>query len=253
MTDPIRVVLVEPQRLIREALRALLQSTPAITVVGEATGAPDLFKLIDLHQPDVVLIAFDGASEREFTMLEELPRVAARAPTLMLVSELHAGFQATAIERGVMGVVPKSHSAELLVKAVQKISSGELWLDRSQTADVVNRLTRRRADDDPEVTKIASLTARERQIVALVTEGLDNKEIAERLFISESTARNHLTSILDKLQLSNRFQLAVYAFRRGLVFCPQTPASRRWSGTAQMEHSARENRKMLKVSLSARS
>lgn len=72
--------------------------------------------------------------------------------------------------------------------------------------------------------KVESLTPRERQILMLVTEGLTNREIAERLFISEATARNHLTSILDKLDVTDRFQLTVYALRHGLVLCPQTPA-----------------------------
>ena len=85
-----------------------------------------------------------------------------------------------------------------------------------------------------------SLTPRERQIVALVTEGLTNKDIAERLFISEATARNHLTSILDKLDLTDRFQLTVYAFRRGLVLCPQTPAMVRLAATMTMPHRVRD-------------
>src|SRR5206468_9289203 len=100
----------------------------------------------------------------------------------------------------------------------------------AQTASLVNRLTRNRTEEDPDAAKIGSLTAREREIVTLVTEGLKNKDVAVRLSISEATARNHLTSILDKLALSNRFQLAVYAFRKGLVSYPQ-PVQR--SGAAK--------------------
>jgi DNA-binding NarL/FixJ family response regulator len=236
----IRLVLVEPQRLIREALRAVLQSKADIMVVGEAGDAPEVLGVVDSHQPDVVLIAFDGSTERDLAVLAELPRVAERARTVLLTSEVDAALHAHMIELGVMGLVPKAQSAQVLVKAVKKVHAGELWLDRSRTADVVNHFTRKRADDDPESTKIASLTVREEEIVALVTEGMDNKDIAERLFISECTVRNHLTSILDKLQLSNRFQLAVYAFRRGLVFCPQMPAIMRRSRTVRMESSARE-------------
>ena len=82
-------------------------------------------------------------------------------------------------------------------------------------------LVKGREPKDRELVKIESLTRREREIVALVTEGLRNKQIAERLFISEATVRNHLTSILDKLELGDRFDLAVYAFRRGMVSYPQ--------------------------------
>ena len=132
-----------------------------------------------------------------------------------------------------MGIVLTAHSTQTLVKAVLKVHAGELWLDRAQAADVVSRLTRKRTVDDPEAAKIASLTPRERQIVTLVTEGLKNAGIADRLSISEATARNHLTSVLDKLELDNRFQLAVYAFRKGLVSYPQ-PVQR--SGAAKRPH-----------------
>src|SRR5438046_10382674 len=96
--------------------------------------------------------------------------------------------------------------------------------DALPISTVVNRLTRRRYEADPELAKIDSLTPRERQIVALVAEGLRNKDLAERLGISEATARNHLTSILDKLQLADRFHLAAYAYRRGLGSWRQTSA-----------------------------
>ena len=137
----------------------------------------------------------------------------------------------------------KTQSAQVLVKAVQKVHAGELWLDRAQMARVVKCLTRRRPEPEPEASRIASLTARERQIVELVTEGLRNKDIGERLFISESTARNHLTSILDKLGLTDRFQLAVYAFRRGLVLCP--PAAPLLAGPARMTSYAEAARERL--------
>ena len=126
---------------------------------------------------------------------------------------------------GARGVVMLDQPGHLLIKALRKVCEGEVWLDRARTAGMVNQLTRRRAADrDPEMVKIESLTTREREIVTLVTEGLTNKDIAERLCISEATARNHVTSILDKLDVADRFHLTVYAFRRGLVLCPQTPA-----------------------------
>jgi two-component system, NarL family, nitrate/nitrite response regulator NarL len=230
----IKLVLMERQRLIRDALRLVLQSAD-ILVVGEASDATELLTVVAAQQPDVVLVAFDGAAERDLALLQGLPNIAEQARTLVLTDEVDTALHARAIELGAMGLVLKSHPAELLVKAVQKVNSGEIWLDRAQTAIVVTRLTRKRIDEDPESERIDSLTARERQIVTLVAEGLRNKQVAERLFISEATARNHLTSILDKLGLSNRFDLAVFAFRRGLVFCPQTPAMLRSAGTPRPE------------------
>ena len=90
----------------------------------------------------------------------------------------------------------------MLIKAIGKVHEGEVWLDRTITAAVLARMTRRRHDGDVEAVKIATLTRREHEIIALVGEGLKNAAIAERLFVSEATVRNHLTSILDKLGLS---------------------------------------------------
>jgi two-component system, NarL family, nitrate/nitrite response regulator NarL len=241
----IRLVLVEPLRLIRDALQALLKATGDVVVVGEATGASDLMKVIDAHHPDVVLITLDAGGERELALLQQLPKVAERARTLVLTSDVDVDLHARVIELGAMGVVLKTHSAQQLLKAVQKIHAGELWLDRAEAATIVNRLTRKGVDTDPELVRISSLTGRERQIVVLITEGLSNKDISERLYISEATARNHVTSILDKLELTNRFQLVVYAFRRGLVSCPQTPAILRGVSAFGSEPSApRRGRKL---------
>jgi DNA-binding NarL/FixJ family response regulator len=167
-------------------------------------------------------------------VLHRLPEISHRVPVLIVASDPDPALHAQAIELGAMGVVTKDESAEVLTKALRKVFAGEIWLDRARTAGVLNRLTRRRVDVDPEALKIQSLTPRERQIVALVTEGLTNKDVADRLCISEATARNHLTSILDKLDVTDRFQLTVYAFRRGLVLCPQTPAMLRVAATMTM-------------------
>ena len=215
-TPVIRLVLVEPQRLIREALQALLDKTHGISIVGDAGAAQEAREIVDAHHPDVVLLAMDGWGEREVTLRDALPWLSERTRTLVVTSDIDPNLHARAIQLGAMGIVLKTQSAQSLVKAVQKVHAGELWLDRAQTASLVNRLTRNRTEEDPDATKIGSLTAREREVVTLVTEGLKNKDVAVRLSISEATARNHLTSILDKLALSNRFQLAVYAFRRGL-------------------------------------
>jgi two-component system, NarL family, nitrate/nitrite response regulator NarL len=226
MSEPtaIKLVLVDSQRLVREALQCLLQATGSIVVVGEAAGRQELFDAVEVHRPDVALLSVDAWNERDVALLQELPELSQRVNTLVLISDGDPALHSRAIQLGALGIVPKSHSGQLLVKAVQKVHAGELWLDRARTADVVNRLTNRRSEDDPDAAKIASLTPREREVVALVTEGLKNKAIAQRLFISEATARNHLTSILDKLQLSNRFQLAVFAFRKGLVSSTQLPS-----------------------------
>jgi len=235
----ITLVLVESQRLIRDALRALLENTEEIEVVGEAADADDLAGLVEARRPDVVLLSMDAWDDRELAFLELLPRLPDGTRSLLVTSQTDVDLHGRAIELGAMGIVLKTQPAQVLVKAVRKVHAGELWLDRAEAADLVGRLTRRRIVRESDSSRIESLTARERHIVARVSEGLKNKDIAARLAISEATVRNHLTSILDKLGLSNRFQLAVYAFRKGLVACPQVPAILRHVESAGPDRSVR--------------
>lgn len=221
-----RVVIVEPQALIRDALAALLHQA-GFAAVTDTGGADHLLEAtVSQQQPDVVLLSVDPANGAGASIFHQLPALAERWRTLVLTVGEDIAMHARAIELGAMGIVTRDQPGDLLIKAIRKVDAGELWLDRTRTAGVVSRLARGRKarEDDPDRSKVASLTRREREIVDLVAEGLKNKQIGDRLSISEATVRNHLTSVLDKLDLDDRFELAVFAFRNGLVACPQTPA-----------------------------
>ena len=112
-----------------------------------------------------------------------------------------------------MGLVLKDKAAEVLIKAIEKVHAGEVWLDRSLTASVLSEMSHSAQTKEPDrdSVKIASLTDREREIVGLVCEGLKNKQISERLSISEKTVRNHVTSVFDKLGVWTRAQAIVFA------------------------------------------
>jgi DNA-binding NarL/FixJ family response regulator len=121
-----------------------------------------------------------------------------------------------------MGLVLKEKPGDVLLKAIERVHAGEIWIDRTVIASVITEMTRHSngEEQDSEEYKINSLTAREREVVTLVGEGLKNRDIAARLFISETTVRHHLTSIFDKLGVSDRFELAIYAYRHGLARVP---------------------------------
>jgi DNA-binding NarL/FixJ family response regulator len=167
-----------------------------------------------------VLFRFDPASSESAALLQELPRVVEHCRVIVLTAATDLAVHTRAVELGAMGVLSCDETGAVLLKAIQKVHAGELWLDRARTAGIVTQLARG-AHKDPDTVKIESLTTRQREIVTLVAEGLTNRQLAERLFISEATVRNHITAILDKLELRDRFQLAVYAFRQGLVTYPQ--------------------------------
>jgi len=119
-------------------------------------------------------------------------------------------------------LVLKERSTEILLKAIEKVHAGEVWLERSMIAAVLSEMTRKneRKPTNPEAANIATLTPREREVITLIGEGLRNKQIAQRLFISETTVRHHLTSIFSKLHVSERLELVIYAYRHGLAKIP---------------------------------
>jgi DNA-binding NarL/FixJ family response regulator len=127
-----------------------------------------------------------------------------------------------AIRHGALGLVFKEKAVETLLQAITKVRAGEVWLEPTMIAQVLGDLTRPQLSPQTsaEATKIARLTEREREVITLVGEGLRNKHIAERLYISEATVRHHLTAIFAKLDISDRFELAIYAYQHGLAKPP---------------------------------
>jgi DNA-binding NarL/FixJ family response regulator len=216
---PIRVLLISDLLLGRPGLHHVLEDVSGIVLVGEAGTSAEAVDIAARERPDVILIDLDLRTDA-FDCLERLSAAAPDSRVIALSDRTRAADHHVLIELGATGLVLKNERPEVLIKAIRKVHGGEVWLDRTITARVLSGIARRRHVHDAEAEKIASLTRREHEIIALVGEGLKNGVIAERLFVSEATVRNHLTSILSKLALSDRFELAVYAFRHGLVHYP---------------------------------
>jgi DNA-binding NarL/FixJ family response regulator len=151
--------------------------------------------------------------------LPELLQLAPAAKVILLTGSRDPEEHLRAVRLGAMGVVLKDQAAEVLVTAVHKVNAGEAWLDPSLTARLVSGMSGGRSikTTNPEEAKIAQLTEREREVIALICEGLQNKIIGQRMFISETTVRHHLTSIFNKLGVENRLELVIYAYRHGLA------------------------------------
>lgn len=214
----IRVLLVDDQPVIRAALRALITSEGGIEVVAEAENLAGA-----LSEPptqfDLVLVNLTDGDRASLGLLPELLAKASAARALVLASVRDREGHTLAMRYGAMGIAFKERTPELLIKAVQKVHAGEVWLERAMMATVLGEMSRAydgRKTDLPS-SQIATLTERERQVVGLIGEGMKNKHIAARLFISETTVRHHLTSIFDKLNVADRCELVVYAFRHGLA------------------------------------
>jgi DNA-binding NarL/FixJ family response regulator len=217
----IAVALVEAEALVREALKGLINTGDELTVVADAATAGHLFADAPRPPVDVIVLSLAGAGADANAALAGLRHLSERlCPILVLISDGDPYSDVQLIDLGARGVVRTHETATGLCHAIRTVHAGQLWVDRSTLTRLVHRGPWIEAD--PDTSKVRSLTGREREVLRLVTEGLSNTHIAERLFISAATVRNHLSSILSKLELTDRFQLAVYAFRRGLVLCPPT-------------------------------
>jgi DNA-binding NarL/FixJ family response regulator len=228
-SKPIRVLIIDDHRSILWGLERLIESgKPAMQVVGTATNCTDALTLIDESSPDLILLDIGLGEENGVDMIPSLLG-RSHAKILVLTGIQDESVHDKAVLAGASGVVEKEAPAETILAAIQKVYEGQLWLDRVATGRIFLEMSRDNAAQsaDPERVKISSLTEREREIVAIAATqaGSNAKAIAEMLFISEHTLRNHLTSIYDKLQVANRLELFAYAHKHGLAKAPSAKAS----------------------------
>lgn len=218
----IRIIVVDDHAVIRTSLRMLIESIERFTVVGEAHDRASALTVAEREQPDVVLLDLDLGGDSGLEVLDDLLRSVEEVRVLILTGFCSEETQAEVVRRGAMGLVMKQQAAEVLLKAIDRVYDGELWFDRSLMKRVIAQTTSSagKAKSASEEDKLRTITPREREIITLVGEGLKNKDIAERLFISQRTVRNHLTSIFSKLDVSDRLELLLYAYKHNLTKPP---------------------------------
>ncbi|MDO9279757.1 MAG: response regulator transcription factor [Polaromonas sp.] len=216
-TPPIRVMIVDDHPTMLWGLEKLISSErPRMEVVSTASNAEEAFTQLRSVVPDVVLLDLDLDGQNGLDLLPAL-LVNPTTRVLILTGERQQSVLDQAVQKGARGILQKNASAQQVLKAIQKTHEGELWLDRSTVGRVFSEFRESTATEksDPDAEMRSSLTGRERKIIHMIVEGqgATNNELAERLFISPHTLRNHLTSIYSKLNLGNRLELYVYAVK----------------------------------------
>src|SRR5215831_16841562 len=207
----VQFLLVEEEALVRAALQALLTSWPGFHVVAEAATRDEAAQQLRRAHPHVVLVSLGGIEDSDLKIVRELTAIAGRARLLTLVGDCNKDFRLQIIRYRARGVVLRSKPASELQKAIQTIhQTDEIWLDRAALASLITQAKGPMFVDSGRSELFGRLTEREREIVTLVTQGLKNKEVGDRLFISETTVRHHLTTIFNKLNISSRFELIAY-------------------------------------------
>jgi two-component system, NarL family, nitrate/nitrite response regulator NarL len=216
----IRVLIADPQPIFRDGLRQVLEGERDIEVVGDTGDGEQTIRLVRSLAPDIVLL--DPALPRTegLETLRNLSQIShTRTLPILMAAALDREELVEAIRLGARGVLSKDASRDLLLRAIRSVMTGQYWLGREEVSDVVRRLvsatpdSSRRNGDSP----VPSLTPRERDVIHAVVQGLSNREIAARLAVSEDTVKHHLTNVYDKVGVSSRVELVVYAMSHDLL------------------------------------
>jgi DNA-binding NarL/FixJ family response regulator len=221
----IRIVVADDHPIFRDGLCRLLALEDDFEVVAQANDGREVLDILEKLDPDILLLDLKMPNLDGLMTLQRLQGTRMRTRIIVLTASEDKQEFVQAVRFGTSGIVLKQTATELLIKSIRKVHAGEIWLDSNTTAAVMRQFasadapapgstpgpqTRERERDR------TPLSQREREIVALVAQGFKNKEMAEKLFISEQTVKNHLHNIFDKLGVSDRLELALYAIHRNL-------------------------------------
>ncbi len=211
---PITLVLADDHPILLSGLCNLLHLEEDLQVLENCANGVDALRSIRMHRPDVAVldIRMPGMSGLEVTRAIRLDGLPTRV--VLLTATLDDTEMITALQLGVNGIVLKEMAPQLLIQCIRKVHAGEQWVERNASRQALERMLRK---ESGEREVAALLTTREIDLVRMVAAGLRNREIGERLFISEGTVKVHLHNIYEKLKVDGRMALSRYAREKGLV------------------------------------
>lgn len=211
----IKVLIADDQEIVCEGLKRILQSDPEIRVIGTVNNGQQALDLINHQVPDLVLMDLQMPIMNGVQAIRQIRKTHPDLPVLVLTTYMDDKWLFDAIRAGANGYLLKDRPRHKLLEAIKGTVSGEAYLDPSVAKKVLNQVA---SGPEPiEKDETIDISQREREILTLLVEGLSNAEIAQRLFLSEGTVRNYLSSLFVKLGVSDRTQAVVIALRRGLV------------------------------------
>lgn len=213
MTNPIRIFMADDHAIVRKGLRTLIESESDMEVIGEASDGVEAVLKVRSLKPDVILMDLVMPRQGGVEAIIEIKKENPDARILVLTSFAEEEKVFSAIKAGALGYLLKDTSPEQLLQAIHDVYRGESSLHPTIALKLIREL--RQPSNLPPTND--PLTEREVEVVKLVAQGFTNQEIADTLFISERTVGNHIGSMLSKLHLANRTQVALYALREGLA------------------------------------
>jgi len=216
-TSSIRILIADDHEIFRAGLRKLLETQPGFEIVGEAADGAEATSLARTLAPDLVLLDLAMPRMTGLEAVRDIAAASAACRAVLLTAAIERPQIVEALQHGARGVVLKEAAAGLLFKCVYSVMKGEYWVGRESVADLVQYIRQPAQTRTAAPRRTFGITPREMQVIATVVAGCPNKEIAQQFSISEDTVKHHLSNIFDKLGVSNRLELALFAINNELV------------------------------------
>jgi two-component system nitrate/nitrite response regulator NarL len=214
--SPIRVLIANGHTLLRDGLRGLLEAG-GFLVVGETADGESVAALAEQTQADIILLDLAMPRHDGIEILRELAVLELPARTLVLASSASREQVVRALKLGAYGVIPMESTTQRLFEGIRSVMEGQYWVGHEHVSDLVKALRDDHRSNEIAPSKQFGLTPRELEIITLVVAGYSNPDIAQRFSISEQTVKHHISNIFDKLGVSNRLELALFAVNHRLT------------------------------------
>jgi DNA-binding NarL/FixJ family response regulator len=210
----IRIVLADDHPVVRRGLLQFFADVDDFDVVAECGDGESALEAVRRHAPDVLVVDLRMPGVGGMDVVRRLRGEAGAPAVILLAGDISDDDVIEAMRLGAKGVVLKEMAPSLLVQCIRKVAAGGIWLEKDAIGRALEKLFQREESHPP---RAAALTPRETDIVRMVAQGMGNREVGERLFISAGTVKTHLHAIYEKLGLKGRVQLATYARENGLL------------------------------------